>query len=162
MFREKEVRKCFMGKIEVKESSIHDFGVFAKEKIKKHEIIEKSPLIIFSSQSIKSLDLTSSYSDLPIHHIIGDYAFEVGDTGFLAFPFGYCCIYNHGGKDANCKWEIIQKERIMRIIATRDIEPNEELLTRYTRDPEADFDNTGSLYAFDSKYFKKKLYKSFF
>ena len=161
MFREKDDRKCFVKNVEVRDSSIEGFGVFSKQKIKKHEIVERCPIILFTASSIKNLSTVSNmfpYDE--VMHKLADYVFEIIDSGLVALPFGYGCIYNHGGKNANCKWTIDQKDRVMNITATRDIEEGEELLVKYVLDPDFEFTDTGTMSS-SYEFVQNKLYKNF-
>ena len=105
-------------KIEIKESPNKGFGVFAKEKISKGEIIEVCPLI--------KLDVPHNSSTL------FDYRFyypKKGDNRKYVVALGYGSLYNHNNQN-NADWRD-GKPMTFEFFALRDIEPGEEICTSY-------------------------------
>jgi len=108
-------------KIEVKTSPGKGMGVFAAEKILEGEIIEECHLIT-----------------LPIginepSNLLTDYRFlwpQSGDHKEHVIPTGYGCIYNHS-ENNNAMWKDHPRNKSFQFIATRDIEPGEEICTYY-------------------------------
>ena len=108
-------------KVEVRESSIHGFGVFAVEKIYKDEIIEECHL------------LTIPFKLGEFNNFLINYKFNYPSTGKLeeyVIPLGNGCIYNHSNNN-NATWKTNKKHKTFQFYAIRDIEPNEEVCTYY-------------------------------
>lgn len=106
-------------KIEVKSSQIHGLGVFATDFIKKGEIIEQCPVI-----TITKIEATIS---LILHRY--RFLYPVSNPEEHCIPLGYGCIYNHND-DNNATW-IDGGYRLFNFIAIRDIQPGEEICTKY-------------------------------
>jgi len=108
-------------KLEVRDSSIHGYGVFATDDIKKDEIIEDCYII--------KIPLKKGF--LP--HLFMDYKFkwktESGDIEQV-LPLGYGCIYNHSD-NYNATWRQILDKKIIQFYAVRDIKKGEEVLHWY-------------------------------
>ena len=104
-------------KIEIKESPNKGLGVFAKENISKGEIIEVCPLI--------KLDVPHN-SD-----VLDDYRFYYprNTAKDYVVVLGYGSIYNHNNQN-NADWRD-GKPMTFEFFALRDIEPGEEICTRY-------------------------------
>ena len=115
---------------EVKKSDIDGFGVFATEDIRKDAIIEECPVI-------------REYLD-PEAKVLLSYKFVGRRTTktkieFYIVPTGNALLYN-SSEDRNVKVhrtsvigdiEYDYKNRILRLIATRDIKKGEELFLDY-------------------------------
>lgn len=112
-------------KIYVDKSPIQGFGVFAKEKILKDEIIEECPILTLP---IKKGERTSLLIDYRFNFPTG-----TQDWTEQVIPFGYGCLYNHSNKP-NAYWCSIDAKRTFIFVALRDIEPNEEIFTYYGDD----------------------------
>ena len=97
-------------------SEIHGRGMFARRLIKKGEIIEKCPLIIFNRNRVAVLS------------IIRDYDISTPD-GKHAIMLGYGSIYNHSD-DNNSSWDFNEIPEIV-VTAKRDIEKGEEVCVSY-------------------------------
>jgi len=108
-------------KLEVRDSSIHGYGVFATDDIKKDEIIEDCYII--------KIPLKKGF--LP--HLFMDYKFkwktESGDIEQV-LPLGYGCIYNHSD-NYNATWRQILDKKIIQFYAVKDIKKGEEVLHWY-------------------------------
>ena len=105
-------------KIEIKESPNKGLGVFAKEKIPKGEIIEVCPLIKLNTP--------------PISDVLDDYRFfypKQGSNRIYVVVLGYGSLYNHNNQN-NADWRD-GKPMTFEFFALRDIEPGEEICTRY-------------------------------
>jgi len=103
-------------KVFVKRSKIHRWGVFAKEKIKKYEIIEEFPYFFIPSDE---MNLTKS---------IIQYSYDF--NGGYVIGMGYCGLYNHS-LNSNLDYQIDGANEIMIHYATRDIDIGEELTLNY-------------------------------
>ena len=119
----------FLKKVEVKESPTHGLGVFATEKIEKHEMFESCPVILFHKGIVD--DYHRLYNTN--RHIIDDYVFK-WKNGCLAIALGYGSLYNHSNDHANatCHMTTDHDPRIS-FTAKRDIAPGEEIFHHYRR-----------------------------
>ena len=99
-------------------------GVFAKESIPAHTIVEISPVIIMSGDERKLLDQT----------LLHDYIFEWGpDSKQCCMALGYIAVYNHSYR-SNCEYEMDFKDEVIKIKTIRNIEAGEELFINYNGD----------------------------
>lgn len=106
----------FANKVIVKRSKIHRWGVFAREEIKKYEIIEEFPYFFIPSNEIQLSPSCLTYSyDLHGDSIIG---------------MGHCGLYNHS-LEPNVDYEIDKVNEVMRHYAIKDILVGEELTINY-------------------------------
>ena len=99
-------------KLHVKNSTIHGLGVFAGEKIRKGQIIEKCHYLIVDHK----------YKEL------SNYLFDGGDKHILVLGFG--SIYNHSASP-NADYEKENNYPYFVFRAIRDIKKNEEILIDY-------------------------------
>ena len=132
MFRDPHnLPKWFNKKTEIKESPGMGLGVFATEKIEKHEIFERAPVLIFSADVFKVLRQTEEFSGR--NHVLNSYAFS-WEPGECCVVWGNGSLYNHGnGSLANCSYRMQTKIPCVEYYAKRDIEPGEEILIHYLR-----------------------------
>mgnify|MGYP003344471530 CR=1 FL=1 len=143
----------FSSKIEIRKSEIQGFGVFAKEDIKKGEILEESPFVYFPSYlfSAKAIFQQLKQDDLLNHnqHLIDsivkncglrdaeDYYFkwvpkyqpENQDISVTVLPFGFGPIYNTSNSSNNADWKI--ENDLFVFSASEDIPKDREILTFY-------------------------------
>jgi len=106
----------FSEKIIIKRSDIHRWGVFAKNDIKKDEIIEEFPYFFIPECE---MDLTTSIIEYS-YRFRGDYVIGMG-----------CCgLYNHSF-NPNLDYCIDKANEIMVHYAIRDISSGEELTLNY-------------------------------
>ena len=107
--------------IVVKKSKLHGYGVFAKNKIKKGEILEECHLI---NVDIPTHPYIFSY---PKNHTPDDNDFD------LVIPSGYGFVYNSSSNcfEANATW--ISKDNMFTFISIKDIEKNQEILIEYSK-----------------------------
>jgi hypothetical protein len=100
-------------------------GVFTNKKIKKGQVVEICPMIVFSQKDRKQINDTFLY----------EYYFEWGDDvkkGALAL--GYGSLYNHS-YTPNAKYDPDFDLNILEFSAIRDIEAGEEITVNYNLDP---------------------------
>ena len=113
------------GRTEVKKSSIHGYGVFAKEDIKKDDIIEECHFMSLPSQ------LYDSIKRWPILRYVFHYPIRaLGRFEELVWPFGNGCIYN-SSPNPNASWNTDEVNRLFVFYALKDIKKGEEIFTDY-------------------------------
>ena len=146
-------------KIEVKDSEIHGYGVFATESISKGEVIEECHLITLPLNKDTPADLLINYRfswpegrpdwreilrDANIDYnqeeeqqVVIKVKLEDGDTVEAVLPrdgnvipLGYGCIYNHSDNN-NARWTNHPKCKAFQFVAIKDIEAGEEICTNY-------------------------------
>ena len=133
----------FNRKIEVKKSDIHGLGVFATEKIEKHEVIERAPTLVFSPGMFKVLRMSEEFQGRD--HIINSYCFN-WSPGECAIVWGYGSIYNHAnGTGSNASYRMHLDIPCVEFYAKQDIEPGQEVMIHYVRGRcDIDFCDDGS------------------
>lgn len=112
-------------KIVIAKSKIHGWGVFAKEKISKDELIEETPFFNLFNRGEENLDCNKN--------LLSDYRFSFPaniDWKQQVIPFGCGCIYNHSN-DANAYWITDEKNQTLKYFAKREISVGEEICTYY-------------------------------
>ena len=93
-------------------------GVFASKDIKKGEIIEVAPILI-----LEFTDFIDTKWNL-----LFEYYFWM--ETYVALALGYGSMYNHS-KDANCKYKLDKKNKIITFTAIKDILKGVEVLFDY-------------------------------
>jgi len=116
-----------MNKIYVKQISKNHRGVFAKNKIKKGEIIEICPVIIIPYKEKNLINKTFLF----------DYYFEWGSRNQPAIALGYGSLYNHSYQP-NAEYDQNTKKKIITFKAIKDIKPGEEIRTNYNGDHDSE------------------------
>jgi SET domain-containing protein len=115
-------------KVEVRKSSVHGYGVFAKEPVNAGELIEECKLL--------RLGWRSNYQHDPI---ISDYAWgnkscNCDECKMHGFPkymaLGLGSIYNHSDQP-NTKQKLDFETETMSVWANKDILPGEEIFVNY-------------------------------
>ena len=141
-FKEKPSKhKFFVGPIEAKLSSIPDIGlgVFATKEIKKYDLIEKCPVILFDRWILRHY-----YDQRDHNHIIADYIFQWPGGQNVAIALGNGSLYNHSD-EPNAVWKYTVKDRNLiyggfceagihdsiDFYAKKDISAGEEIFTNY-------------------------------
>jgi len=111
-------------KVEVKTSPGKGLGVFAIKPILEGEIIEECHLVTLPIKVGENSGLLNDYRFLwP----------QRGDHKEHVIPLGYGCIYNHDDNN-NAFWKDHPRNKTFQFIATRDIQPGEEICTYYGGD----------------------------
>ena len=96
-------------------------GVFAREDIKKNEIIERCPIIEVSKYDTSNLK----------ESFLVTYFFYFGkNKERLVIVLGFGSIYNHSYKP-NAKFKMKHKEKIVDFIALSDIKKDDEITFNY-------------------------------
>lgn len=113
-------RLIFSPKIEIRKSTIHGWGIFAKEDIKSGEILEESPFLIVPMSPGESSS------------IFIDYRFNYPRTNwkYQTIPFGFSCLYNHSN-NPNARWETDEENELFVFYTKKDIKKDEEILVYY-------------------------------
>ena len=115
-------------KVAVRPSKLHRYGLFAKEDIKKDEVIEETMFIRTMHRS------ENENRDPALHH----YSYGINCScdkckkeGInFAIPFGYCQYTNHSLKE-NAVLVHDYTESLTSLTALRDIEADEEIVMNY-------------------------------
>ena len=130
----------FNEKVEIRESSIHGLGVFAKELIKKSEIFECCPVIAYDQYTMTYLHEMKN-----CRHLLHDYVFT-WYSGQCALALGYGGIYNHSNDHANASHRMTKEPVGIQFVAKRDIHPGEEILIHYWKGKiRGEFTSTGTM-----------------
>jgi len=111
------------GKIYSFQSRIPDSGrgVFARQAIKKGELIESCPVIEIPENDLASLN----------ESILVTYFFSFGKKKErLMIALGFGSLYNHSYKP-NARYQENPKEGVIDFIAIQDIKNDEEITTNY-------------------------------
>ena len=98
-------------------------GVFANRHYDKGELIERAPVIVLPTWQWCHIEKT----------VLSNYSFFWGDE--MALAFGRFSFYNHSYRP-NAEYLKRLEDRIIEMVALRDIEAGEEILTNYNGDPE--------------------------
>jgi len=117
----------FANKLIIKRSEIHRWGVFAREPIKKYEIIEEFPYFKVPMDEIISTQICLDYS----------YKF---DDDYHVIGMGFCGMYNHSF-NPNVEYEIDKVNEVMRHYAIHDINIDDELTLNYGEENVSHFEN---------------------
>lgn len=107
-------------KIYIDNSPIHGLGVFASQIIYEGEIIEICPVI--------DMGLNKEVSPILI-----DYRFnwpQGNEWTNQVVAAGYAMLYNHSNRP-NSNWRSNEQMKTFEFYATKQIEPNEEILIYY-------------------------------
>jgi uncharacterized protein len=116
-------------KIYVSVSKIPDSGrgVFAKENIKKGEIIEKCPVILLPKNDFSNIN----------ESFLVTYFYSFGeDKDQLALALGFGSIYNHT-YTPNATYRKLKNEEVMEFKAIKNIRKDEEITVNYNNgDPD--------------------------
>ena len=109
-------------KIEIRKSSVHGYGVFAKDDISKDEVLEEIPFLSLPMSPFESSSLFIDYR----------FNFPSGGGGWVeqTIPFGFACIYNHSNQN-NAIWFTDNENRLFIFLAKSDIKKDEEICTYY-------------------------------
>jgi|TARA_B100001964_G_C14016353_1_gene501738 hypothetical protein len=123
-------------KIEVRDSSKHGRGVFAKEDIKSGEMLEECHYIVVDDGNTHDMPiykwrrLRSSNKEIRLHQ----FGWPKGDDfekHTIALGFG--SIYNSGidEEERSVNWESDLDKDVYRFFTIKDVKKNEELLLYY-------------------------------
>jgi uncharacterized protein len=115
-------------KICVKPSPVHRWGVFAVDFIAEGEVIEESPMVELEKSWIEKDD-----------KILSKYRFNFPSGGAPESQqvcLGYGSLYNHSDQPNMYFYSVYYTPELStyRFVASRDIEPSEEIFTSYGYD----------------------------
>ncbi len=114
--------------IEVKDSSLHERGVFARKNISRGALIEEAPAVFLSGEE----------KELLRHSPLFNYYFLVHDALYPAvFGFGYSSFYRHSPQ-ANAFYTFFPKWNSIRFHAYEKIMAGEEITINYNGRPNDD------------------------
>lgn len=140
------------GKLEVRDSPIEGYGVFATDDIKAGEVLEEVPFVLFPrhtnvskgiydflsankfvserEKSLENLRLNLKFKDPEKYYFKWHPTHQIdGECMFTVLPLGYGPIYNTSNTDNNADWRIMEKTFVFR--AEKDIKKDEEIKTFY-------------------------------
>jgi len=101
-------------------------GVFARRKINRGELIERSPVIVIPGREWATMDDT----------ILSNYVFDWGEKEeHAAVALGCISIYNHS-YTPNAELTECLDEDVIEVSALRDIKPGEEIFVNYNGAPD--------------------------
>jgi uncharacterized protein len=109
--------------IRVDHTAHKGLGVFAEVRFSEGEVIERAPAIVLPACQWAQAEQT----------VLSNYCFLWGDQ--MAVVYGCVMIYNHSYFPNACYRKLVD-ERIMEIVAMRDIEAGEEILVNYNGLPD--------------------------
>ena len=99
-------------------------GVFTKDAIPAHTIIEIAPVIVMTGEERKLIDQT----------ILHDYIFEWGEhREQCCMALGYVPIYNHS-YTSNCEYEMDFEKQIITVQTVQPVAAGAELFINYNGD----------------------------
>jgi SET domain-containing protein len=108
-------------KIYLKDSPLHNLGVFSSQKIKKGEVIDTCPFLSFPQNSKEKIPVFSNYT----------FCYPRSENWTIhALVLGYGSYYNHSEKP-NVDWYTNEEDQTFVYFAINDINDEEELLINY-------------------------------
>ena len=113
-------RLIFNSKIELRKSSVHGWGVFAKEDIQANEVLEEIPFLILP---IEKGETSSMFIDYRFNFPCGNWKYQV-------LPAGFSCYYNHSN-EPNAGWYIDEENDIFVFTSNKFISKDSEIFTYY-------------------------------
>lgn len=113
-------------KLEIRRSALHRWGVFAKEDIKCHEILEEAPYFTISNDEVSSAPSAETYC----YWLDDNYAF---------IGMGYCGLYNHSF-NPNADYLFDKINEVVTHYASSDIAAGDEITIDYGVENAACFD----------------------
>tara|TARA_R110002167_G_scaffold185248_1_gene385819 strand:- start:259 stop:651 length:393 start_codon:yes stop_codon:yes gene_type:complete len=113
-------------KIEVKQSPIHGYGVFAKENISIGEVLEDCHYIKLSNTDVLH-EYKFNWPKQDRNDLVGS------SLEYYTLPLGNACIYNSSLKDGdnNADWETDTERHIYTFRSIKAIEVGQEIITYY-------------------------------
>lgn len=109
-------------KIEIRRSSIHGWGIFTNDFIKKDELLEEVPFITIPMSPNESSSLFIDYRF--------NYPSGMGSWINQVIVFGFASLYNHS-ENPNAYWYTDEENKIFIFKTSMDIKPNNEIFVYY-------------------------------
>jgi len=103
--------------LEIRQSDVHRWGVFTKEQINKHDLLEESPYFEVPNNQIESAPECERYS------------YWLTDSSYL-IGMGYAGLYSHSGLP-NASYEIDYVNQVIRHYSILQIEADQEITLDY-------------------------------
>lgn len=100
-------------------------GVFAARPFGVGEVVEECPVVLFK----KPFEVLHKELKTIVFH----WELPEGSAATQALALGYGSLYNHANP-SNLRYEMDRASLILRLIAVRDINPDEELTINYNAD----------------------------
>jgi uncharacterized protein len=114
-----------LGCIEIREIAGMGRGIYTTDPIEMGTVVEIAPVLILPDTDKALVDQTSLF----------DYYFLWGDDQLqYAIALGYASLYNHS-YSPNCVYEAQYEDKVLHILALRDIAAGEQLTFNYNCDP---------------------------
>lgn len=111
--------------IEIKQSTLHQRGVFASRAFQSGAVIETAPVILLKKEDKDFLQSTTLFH----------YYFLVNDKNIpVVLGLGYSSLYNHSYK-ANAVYSISLKDASLKITACKTVQPGDEITLNYNGNP---------------------------
>jgi len=108
-------------KIYLKDSPLHNLGVFSSQKIEKGEVIDICPFISFPQSSKEKIPVFSNYA----------FCYPRSENWTThALVLGYGSYYNHS-ETPSVDWNTNENDQTFIFFAIRDIDEGEELFINY-------------------------------
>lgn len=99
-------------------------GVFAAAPLREGEVVEESPVVLFALREHLPVEVRRRMFNW------ARLAGEADTGGVQALALGYGSLYNHANP-ANLRYEADVERELLRFVAVRPIEPDEELTINY-------------------------------
>jgi SET domain-containing protein len=113
-------------KVYISETGRKGRGVFAKRKILRDELIERSPVIVIPAEQWATMEAS----------ILSNYTFDWGENDeHAAVALGYASLYNHSYSPNAALTECLD-ENVIEVAALSDIEAGEEIVVNYNGEPD--------------------------
>jgi len=108
-------------KIYIKDSPLHNLGVFSSQKIKKGEVIDICPFLSFPQSSRETIPVFTNYA----------FCYPRSENWTThALVMGYGSYYNHS-ETPSVDWKTNEEDRTFIFFSLRDINKGEELFINY-------------------------------
>ena len=108
-------------KIYLKDSPLHNLGVFSSQKIEKGEVIDICPFLSFPQSSKEKIPVFSNYA----------FCYPRSENWTThALVLGYGSYYNHS-ETPSVDWNTNEDDRTFIFFTLRDIDEGEELFINY-------------------------------
>lgn len=131
-------KECNCVNIEFRNSKVHGIGVFAIADIKVGQLLEECPVPAQFINYEWEHNIQTGNIEPKNNLVMNNYRFmgpKHPENGrqFWIIPGGLCMFYNSKPmEECNARVKLYFQERVMRVVAVRDIKKDEELFLNYT------------------------------